>query len=93
MVEQNPKELELLDEYLGVPPGTTYGTLFGLQEKSLLRQKLLPFGIELNKHGDVPKEQRPEWRALVKSLGIGPAWWLDPDVWDVPPQDLPTLEL
>ena len=92
MVEKDPKELELLDEYLELPLGTTYATLVKGADWTLIGQKLLAFGIELNRYGDIPKEQRPEWQQLVKSLGIGPGWWLDPDVWDVPPQDIPEFD-
>ncbi len=87
------QELERLDEFLGLPPGTTNRTLFGVEDRSLIRERLLQHGIGLDKRGNVPKDQRPRWQEIMRDLGIGREWWFDPSYFDPPPQDIPILEL
>ena len=91
-----PGDLHVVDEYLGMKPGTIYDTLFAHRQDpdDDLRDRLRLFGIELDPRWDsLRKECRPEWQALMEKLGVGREWWFDPSYWDVPPQDIPTLGL
>jgi hypothetical protein len=89
----NKQKLERLDEFLGLPLGTTCRTIFGCEDRSLIGERLALHGIVLDKRGNVPKEQWPRWQELMDRLGIGQEWYLDPAYLDPPPQDLPILEL
>ena len=93
---RDPNELHVVDERLGLQPGTIYEVIFqhSKEPDDDLRERLRPFGIEFHwGSSSVRKDCRPEWQALMEELGVGREWWLDPSYWDVPPQDIPDLEL
>jgi hypothetical protein len=78
-------DLHRVDEHFCLPKGTTYKTMCLLGEPSLLNEKLAALGIQLGDWGILPKEQRPQWQALMKQLDIGTQYWKDPDLLLVKP--------
>ena len=93
---RDPNELHVVDERLGLEPGTIYNVIFehNKEPDDDVRDRLRPFAIELDpKWNSVRKDCRPKWQALMQELGVGREWWLDPSYWDVPPQEIPTLDL
>ena len=73
-------DLHRVDEYFRLPNGATYKTICLHGEPSLLNEKLTAYGIQLGDWGMVPKDQRPQWQALMKQLGVGKEYWKDPDL-------------
>jgi hypothetical protein len=57
----------------------------------LLNEKLAALGIQLGDWGILPKDQRPQWRALMQELDVGKQYWKDPDLL-VPEMEIETLE-
>jgi hypothetical protein len=76
--EQN--DLFLVDEHFGLPRGTTYKTICLHAEPTLLNEKLAARGMQLGDWGMLPKEQRPQWKALMQELGVAQEYWKDPDL-------------
>ncbi len=73
-------DLLLVDEHFSLPRGTTYKVICLHGMPTLLNEQLADLGIVLGDWGMLPKDQRPQWQALMKKLGVGQEYWKDPDL-------------
>ncbi len=73
-------ELNKLDQYLGVPIGTSYRVVVQHQNPAELNQKLIQHGIALDDYGMVPKSQRAAWKTLMQAAMVDQRYWKDKDL-------------
>lgn len=73
-------DLFLVDEHFGLPRGTTFKIICLCGDPTVLNEKVADRGIELGDWGLLPKDQRPQWKALMQELGVGQDYWKDPDL-------------
>lgn len=75
-----PHELEKLDRYFGLEPGTSYTVLIQHRNPAPLNPSLAPHGIVLDEYGMVPKNQHENWQRLMKAAGISQVYWKDKEL-------------
>lgn len=85
--------LRLVDARFGLDHGTTFKIVKCAGDPTVLNKKLaeakLP--IQFGDFGQLPKEHRPFWRELMKSLGVDREHWMDSSSTSVPDQDIDAL--
>lgn len=83
-------DLLKLDEFLLLEPGTSRAVLvdYDISKVELINESLAIRGVPTRLAADtsVMPAQRPAWTALMHSLGISRAWWMDgnPNIADLP---------
>ena len=73
-------DLELVDDFLNLPRGTTYKITACHCDSSVLNEKLKDYGLKFDPDGVLAHEQRPKWASLMKQIGVGKRYWLDRQV-------------
>lgn len=72
-------ELDKLDDFFNLDHGTSYDTIIRHRNPHMLNQKLVAFGIVLDKFGMVDKHQRQKWQELMQMVGISNKYWKNRD--------------
>jgi hypothetical protein len=86
-------ELEKLDAFLGLPAGTALAVIANHDHSRLavMNERLAAHGLRLEDDTAVAPACRPAWKALMISLNISNAWWLDGDPGWIKPAPIPDL--
>ena len=84
--------LVLVDQRFGLEHGTTFKIVKCAGDPTVLNEKLSEAGLPIHfgDFGQLPKGQRPAWRALMQELGVDQEHWMDPNLL-VPNKDIETL--
>jgi hypothetical protein len=101
MSETTYTELEKLDAFLGLPPGTARATIanYDRSRVGLMNERLAAAtgdpNLRLDDDTAVARACRPAWKALMQKLKISNAWWMDGNphrIKPVDPSQIPSLD-
>lgn len=72
-------ELNKVDEFFGMPIGTTYTVLIDHANPSTINSHIAKYGIMLDEHGFVPVCMRTAWKELMREIGVSSRYWKEVD--------------